>query len=187
MVFDVQRYLHPRHLRQHEDRGRDDLRRQRASLQSPLPADVQPLSGRSGRLHASVRLGEGAGREPGRAGSRALLHAAATVQKPRRVKRLAARQMHRLRQGSSPPGAGRSDDLGSVRSRTPQTRSLCRPLRRLPCGDGVGLEDLSRALRQQQVLGRSQRGRASGRGSSLCRSHRDPSGWAHRCRAPAIL
>ncbi|KGJ71462.1 putative integrase, catalytic region [Bradyrhizobium diazoefficiens SEMIA 5080] len=69
----------------------------------------------------------------------------------------------------------------------PQTRSLCRPLRRLPCGDGIGLEDLPGALRQQQVLGRSQRSRATGRGSSLCRSHRDPSGWTHRCRAPAIL
>jgi len=43
----------------------DDLRRQRASLQSPLHADVQPLPGRSGCLHASVGLGEGPGREPG--------------------------------------------------------------------------------------------------------------------------
>src|SRR4051794_33289221 len=95
--------------------------------------------------------------------------------------------MHRLRQGSSPSGAGRSDDLGRVRSRTPQTRSLCRPLRRLPCGDGIGLEDLPGALRQQQVLGRSQRSRTTGRGPGLCRSHRDPSGWTYRCRAPAIL
>src|SRR5947208_10389518 len=31
-------------------------------------ADVQPLSGRSGRLHASVGLGEGTGRGRGRAG-----------------------------------------------------------------------------------------------------------------------
>ncbi|MGY4367899.1 transposase [Bradyrhizobium sp. LB1.3] len=54
----------------------------------------------------SVGLGEGAGREPGRAGQGTLLHAAAAVQKPRRVKRLAARQMHRLRQGSSPSGVG---------------------------------------------------------------------------------
>ena len=33
----------PRHLRQYEDRGGDDLCRQGSSLQSPLPTDVQPL------------------------------------------------------------------------------------------------------------------------------------------------
>ncbi|MGX1050557.1 transposase [Bradyrhizobium japonicum] len=43
------------------------------------------------------------------------------------------------------------------------------------------------ALRQQQVLGRSQCSRTTGRGSSLCRSHRDPPGWTYRCRASAIL
>jgi transposase len=42
MVFDA---LQSRHLRQHEDRGRDHLRRQGSPLQSPLPADVQSLSG----------------------------------------------------------------------------------------------------------------------------------------------
>jgi len=49
-----------RHLRQHEDRGGDDLRRQGSPLQSPLSADVQPLPRRSGRLHAGIGLGEGA-------------------------------------------------------------------------------------------------------------------------------
>ena len=34
----------------------------------------------AGRLHAGVGLGEGSGREPGRAGARALLHAAAALQ-----------------------------------------------------------------------------------------------------------
>ena len=34
-----------RHLRQYEDRRGDDLRRQGPALQSPLPADVQPLPG----------------------------------------------------------------------------------------------------------------------------------------------
>src|SRR5712664_4101434 len=75
MVFDahdrglrpVQGRLRARHLRQHEDGGGDDLRRQAAPLQSPLPADVQPLPRRSGRLHAGIGLGEGASREPGRA------------------------------------------------------------------------------------------------------------------------
>ena len=60
------------HLRQHEDGGGRDLRGQGARLQPPLPADVQPLSGRAGRLHAGVGLGEGPGREPGRHGAAAL-------------------------------------------------------------------------------------------------------------------
>ena len=61
------------------------------ALQSPLPADVQSLPRRAGRLHAGIGLGEGASREPGRAGPRALLHAAAAVQDLRRDERLAAR------------------------------------------------------------------------------------------------
>ena len=52
------------------------------SLQSSLPADVQPLSNRSGRLHAGVGLGEGPGREPGRAGPGTVLHTTAAVQNP---------------------------------------------------------------------------------------------------------
>src|SRR5436190_1930382 len=68
-----------RHLRQHEDGGGDGLRRQGSPLQSLLPADVQPLHCRAGRLHAGIRLGEGPGREPGRACPRALLHATAAV------------------------------------------------------------------------------------------------------------
>src|SRR4051794_10365854 len=35
--------------------------------------------------------------------------------------------------------------------------------------------------------GGSERGRTARRGSCLCRPHRDPPGWAHRCRASAIL
>src|SRR5258708_5594403 len=100
-VRPVQGHLRTRHLRQYEDRGGDDLRRQRASLQSSLHADVQPLPGRTGRLYASLGLGEGPSREPGWAGPRALLHATAAVQNPRRVKRLAAGQVHRLRQSAS--------------------------------------------------------------------------------------
>ena len=123
MVFDahdrglrlLQGRLHARHLRQHEDGGGDDLRRQGPAVQSPLPADVLALPGRAGRLHAGVGLGEGPGREPGRPGARALLHAAAAVQELRRAERLAARQMRRLRQGASPSGAARPDDLGGVR------------------------------------------------------------------------
>ena len=78
------RRLHARHLRQHEDGGGDGLRRQGPAVQPPLPADVQPLSRRAGGLHAGVGLGEGSGREPGRTGARALLHAAAALQEPTR-------------------------------------------------------------------------------------------------------
>src|SRR5580693_366728 len=87
----VQGCMPARHLRQHEDRCGDDLRRQGSPLQSPLPADVQPLPRRPGRLHASIGLGEGSGREPGRACARAVLHAASAVQDLRRDERLAAR------------------------------------------------------------------------------------------------
>ncbi len=72
--------LRTRHLRQHEDGGGDHLRRQGSSLQSSLPADVQSLPGRSGRLHTGIGLGEGSGREPGWIRPRAVLHAAAALQ-----------------------------------------------------------------------------------------------------------
>ena len=71
-------------------------------------------------------------------------------------------------------------------ARTAEARSLCRPVRRIPRGAGVGLEDLPGALRQQQILGGCQRGRAAGRGACLCRPHRDPPGRAHRRRASAL-
>src|SRR6478672_12650698 len=67
-IRSVQGHLPARHLRQHEDGGDDHPRRQGASLQSTILADVQPLPRRSGRLHSGVGLGEGTGREPGRAG-----------------------------------------------------------------------------------------------------------------------
>jgi transposase len=54
-------------------RGGDDLCRQGPSLQSPLPADVQPLPGRPGCLYSGLRLGEGAGRKPGWAGGGAMM------------------------------------------------------------------------------------------------------------------
>jgi hypothetical protein len=74
MVFDAHDrafalFKGARHLRQHEDGSGDGLRWQGPALQSPLPADVQPLSGRASGLHAGVGLGEGAGREPGRVGA----------------------------------------------------------------------------------------------------------------------
>src|SRR5215208_6055612 len=60
--------------------------------------------------------------------------------------------MHRLRQGASPSGADRADDLAGVRGGTAEARSLCWQVRWIPRGAGVGLEDLPGALRQQQVL-----------------------------------
>ena len=89
---------------------------------------------------------------------------------------------HRLRQGPRHPGVHRQDDLGSVRSGAAEARSLCRPVRRIPCCSGVGL---ARSLRQQQVLSGSERRRPAGRGSSLCRSHRDPPGRPDHRRTSA--
>src|SRR5690349_14592436 len=65
--------------------------------------------------------------------------------------------------------------------------SLSWPVRRLPCGAGVGVEDLPGALRQQQVLGGRERGRTAGRGPCLCRSHRDPPGRPGRRRASPFV
>src|SRR5580700_6814211 len=75
--------------------------------------------------------------------------------------------MHRLRQGASPYGADRANDLGSVRGGATKARPLCREVRWIPRGAGISLEDLPGALRQQQVLGDRQRGRASGRGDTI--------------------
>ena len=63
----VQGDVWTRHLRQHEDRGGDGLRRKEPALQSAFPADVQPLSGGAGRLYPGLGLGEGSSREPSRA------------------------------------------------------------------------------------------------------------------------
>ncbi|MGY2935626.1 transposase [Bradyrhizobium sp. GM6.1] len=87
--------------------------------------------------------------KPGWACPGALLHAAAAVQNPRRVERVAAGQVHRLRQGAPASRTGRTDGLGGVRSRAAEARSLCRPVRRIPRGAGIGLDDLSGAVRQQ--------------------------------------
>src|SRR3979490_564334 len=45
--------------------------------------------------------------------------------------------MHRLRQGASPSGADRADDLGSVRGGAAEARSLCWQVRRIPRGAGA--------------------------------------------------
>src|SRR6478609_5814301 len=95
--------------------------------------------------------------------------------------------MHRLRQGAPPSRTDRADSLGGVRGGTAKARSLCRPVRWIPCSAGIGLEDLPGALRQQQILGGGERGWAPGRGACLCRPHCNPPGRAHRCRASSLL
>ena len=70
------------------------------------------------------------------------------------------------------------DGLGGVRGRAAEACLLLRSLRRLPRGAGIGIEDLSRALRQQSLLRRRQRRRTPGRDPRLCRSHRATSGRA---------
>jgi len=59
--------LHARHLRQHEDGGRNRVHRQRPPVQPPLSADVWPLPGRAHCLHAGLGLGKG-GRSRTRSG-----------------------------------------------------------------------------------------------------------------------
>jgi hypothetical protein len=58
----LQGRLYARHLRQHEDGGGDDPGRAGAGLQSPLPADVQPLPGRAGGRHPGLGPRRPAGR-----------------------------------------------------------------------------------------------------------------------------
>jgi transposase len=71
-----------------------------------------------------------------------------------------------------------------VRGRASGADPLSRPLRRLPCDDGGGVQDLPRELRQQPVLGDGQRRRSPCGCACLCRSHRHQAGWTHRWRAP---
>src|SRR5271165_7007875 len=92
-----------------------------------------------------------------------------------------------LGEGARPSGAARADDLGGLRRGTAEAHCLSRPLRRLPCAAGLGVEDVPRPLRQQQVLGERQRRRPPGRHSRLCRSDRHPSGRTHGGRASALL
>ena len=179
--------LHARHLRQHEDGGRGRVHRQGPPVQPPLSADVWALPGRADRLHAGVGLGEGAGREPGRGGARALLHAAAAGGELRGAERLVARPMRRLRQGAQASRADRLHDLAGFRGGASAAGADYWAIRRVPRDASLGLEDLSGAVRQQQVLGRLARRRPAGRDPGLCRSHRDPPGRRDRRRASPPL
>jgi transposase len=109
-----------------------------------------------------VRLGERSGREPGRAGAGALLHAPCPVQKLRRAQRLAARPMLGLCQGPPPYRMAGSDGLGGFRGGAAEAHPVSWPVRRLPRPASLGVEDLPGPFRQQQILGQRQRGRAPG-------------------------
>src|SRR4051794_25742123 len=153
----------------------------------PSPAGGRPPPGRAGRLHAGLGLGEGAGREPGRAGARALLHAAPAGEELRRAERLADGPGDRLRQGAPASRAQGPDRLGGVRGVAREPRAVRRAVRRLPRRAGVGVEDLPRAFRQQPLLGNGERGRAPGGGPGLRGAGRDPPGRARRRRASPLV
>src|SRR5271166_1676086 len=95
--------------------------------------------------------------------------------------------MSGLGESARPSGAARADDLGGLRRGTAEADPVSWPLRRLPFVAGLGVEDVPRPLRQQQVLGERQRRRPPRRHSCLRRSDRDPPGRADRGRASAQL
>jgi hypothetical protein len=103
---------------------------------------------------------------------RTLLLAEAEVQELRRTERLAARQVPGLGEGASSPRAPGAHNLGSFRGGKAKAHSLSWSVRRLPRPAGGGVEDLSRPLRQQQILGERERRRPSGRRLRLRRPHR---------------
>ena len=65
------------------------------------------------------------------------------------------------------PRVARADDLGGLRSRAAAAGPVCRAVRRLPRGAGVGIEDVSGAVRQQPVLGGCARRGPPRRGAGL--------------------
>ena len=67
--------VHARHLRQHEDGGRDRVHRQRAPVQLALRTVDEPSPDRADGLHAGGGLGEGPSREPGWRCTEAVLRA----------------------------------------------------------------------------------------------------------------
>jgi len=111
--------------------------------------------------------GERAGREPGGHRPAALLRAAGEGEELRRAQRLAGRPLRRVGEGAPASGDAGAHDLGDLRRGTAEPRAVSRSLRRLQCRAGLGVEDLPRPLRQQQVLGRGERGRSSRRDPGL--------------------
>ena len=102
------------------------------------------------------------------------------VRELRRAERLARRPLRRLGQGAAASGGAGPDDLADVRGGAAEPRALRRALRRLPLDAGLAVEDLPRALRQQQVLGDGERRRPARRGPRLRRPDRAAAGRADR-------
>jgi hypothetical protein len=100
-------------------------------------------------------------------------------------KRRCRERLGKIAGRNCPSNRGSASHVG--RQDRGQARSLYRPVRRIPRGASIGLEDLLGALRQQQVLGSCLRCRASGRGSCLCGSHRHPPGRSHCRRASPFI
>ena len=121
----LQGCLPARHLRQHEDGGRDDLRRQGAAATIAASCRcARTTSSSRSPVHAGVGLGERV-RSRTRVGSRprALLHPAIAREELRRAERPAARSLRRLRQSASSPRADPTAPCG--RCSRPNGRTSC--------------------------------------------------------------
>ncbi len=184
----VQGRWRTRHLRQHEDGGGDDLRRQATPLQSPLPADVQRTYYPRFRIRLPAHQHRAGRRGKSRTKSGSSVSGSShRVCGSRILDELNAWLLDKCITGlhakrASPSGADRrADDLGGVRGRAAEARSLCRQVRWIPRGAGIGLEGLCLVrFDNNRYSGGSQCGQASGRGSCLCGSHRNPPGRADR-------
>jgi transposase len=130
------------------------------------------------------RADQGSGREPGRPCSGAILHAAAAVQELRRAECVARRQMRRLRPRASASRARGPDSVGGVRGGAAEAGRLSRPVRWLPRGPGLCLEDLPGAVRQQQIFGQRERGGPPGRDLCLSGFARSPGGMSAKRTRP---
>jgi hypothetical protein len=108
--------------------GGDGLYRQRPCLQSPLPADVQSLPRRSGRLHAGIGLGERV-RSRTRSGVRERFFTPRLrFQTYDEMNAWLLDKYIAYAKGASPSGAGRADNLGRVlfEGGAAEASSLCR-------------------------------------------------------------
>ena len=143
----------------------------------------EPPPDRADSLHAGGRLGEGAGREPGRCRARPVLRATPVVCELRGPERVAGRQVRGLCQEPAASGREGENGLRDVRGRAAVPDGLSRRLRRLPCDGCVGVEDLPRPVRSQQVLGDVEGRRPSRRRACVCRPDRHQAGRRRRRRA----
>jgi len=162
----VQGCMPAQHLRQHEDGGGDDLRRQATPLQSRF-FNVQPL------LVEPVACTPASGWEKGQVENQVGL-----VRERLFTPRLRFKNFDELNawlldqciatQGASPSGADRPDGSGRCSRRSGRSSFLCRPVRRIPRGAGVVSKTCLVRFDNNKILGGSERRRASRRGSCLC-------------------